>query len=101
MPNIISNNNFFYFSGVDSLAVLTPMIFNTSENAITRFTPQERGCYTDDEFKLKIVNREDGFRYSLINCLYSALLEKIASNCSCAPQMFGVISGYPDLFPCR
>jgi len=83
------------------LAALTPTIFNTTETAISRFTPQERGCYTDDEFKLKVVNREDGFKYSLRNCLYSALLEKIARNCSCAPQIYGTISGYSHLFPCR
>jgi hypothetical protein len=83
------------------LAALTPIIFNTTEAAILRFTPHERGCYTDDEFKLKILSWEEGYKYSLMNCFYSALIETIARNCSCAPQMFGIISGYPDLVPCR
>jgi hypothetical protein len=77
------------------------MIFNTTETATSRFTPNERGCYTDDEFKLKTLRLEDGYKYSLMNCFYSALIEKIATNCSCAPKMFGITSGYLHLVPCR
>ncbi len=83
------------------MAALTPVIFNTTETAIARFTPHERGCYSDDEFKLKIVNEANGYKYSLKNCFNSAVLEKIVTNCSCAPQIYGTITDYHHLFPCR
>jgi hypothetical protein len=83
------------------LAAITPVIFNTTVTAISRFTPLERGCYTENEFKLKALRLEDGYKYSLMNCFYSAMIEKIAANCSCAPQMYGITSGYLHLIPCR
>jgi hypothetical protein len=83
------------------LAALTPMIFNTTEAAILCLTPEERGCYAENQFKLKIISEADGFQYSLRNCFYSALLEKIALNCSCTSQIYGTVSGYGHLYPCR
>ncbi len=71
-----------------TLASLAPVIVNTSENVITRFTPLQRDCYNDDEFHLKAFNWDDGFRYSMTNCLYAALFEKIIQNCSCVPNYF-------------
>ncbi len=85
----ILNDARYNFTGTYTLAYLSPVIVNTSENAINRFQPEERGCYTDDEFHLKRLGWDDGFRYSMKNCLYASLLEKIMSNCSCIPDFFG------------
>jgi hypothetical protein len=76
------------FPGQYTLAALTPMIINTSENALVRFTPDKRGCYRDEEFHLKTLTWDDGYRYSMNNCLYSSLLEKMFENCSCIPSFF-------------
>ncbi len=45
------------------MASLTPTIVNTSEEVLTGFTAEERGCYTDDEFTLKTLSWDLGFRY--------------------------------------
>jgi hypothetical protein len=78
------------------------VIVNTSENAINRFKPEERGCYTEKEFHLKNLGPDDGYRYSMKNCLYASLLEKILTNCSCIPDFFGhFVSKIKDFDVCR
>jgi hypothetical protein len=78
-----------YSEGTFTLASLTPMIVNTSKKAISRFSPNVRGCYTDEEFRLKTLSWKDGYRYSMKNCLHSSLLEMVMSNCSCVPDYYG------------
>ena len=88
--------------GQYTLVSLEPSIINTSENAMYRFIPEKRGCYTDKEFQLKTLKWEDGYRYSMNNCLYSSLLEKIFSNCSCIPAFIAqLINSTVDKPPCR
>jgi hypothetical protein len=77
------------FTGQYSQASLTPIIVNTTNQAIYRFPPEVRGCYTDDEFHLKTLTWNEGYRYSIKNCLYSSLLEKVLTNCSCVPDYYG------------
>jgi hypothetical protein len=73
------------------LAALTPTVLNTTENALSRFSPKDRDCYSDGEFELMILNLEQGYRYSIRNCLYESVLEKIMSSCKCLPS-------YPEIF---
>ena len=88
--------------GTYTLAYLAPVIVNTSETAIKRFQPEERGCYTDNEFHLKRLGWDDGYRYSMKNCLYASLLEKIINNCSCIPDFFAyLVSRISDFDLCR
>ncbi len=75
-----------FHSGTFNLAALEPEIVNTTERVINRFGPLDRDCYLEDEFKLKTLKWEFGFRYSMKNCLYAALLDKILQNCSCEPD---------------
>jgi hypothetical protein len=56
-------------SGTEVLAALTPTIYNTTDAAIDRFEPKHRNCYLDEEFRLPNLKWEDGFRYSIKNCL--------------------------------
>ena len=56
-------------AGTEVLAALTPTIFSTTEQAISRFPPSGRNCYLDSEFELPNLKWEDGFRYSIKNCL--------------------------------
>lgn len=83
--HILCQNN-FYFTGAEILASITPTILKTSDIALTRFKPIERDCYTDDEFLLPNLKWDDGYRYSVKNCLYEGALQKIITNCSCLPS---------------
>ena len=40
------------------------------------------------EFEFYFLRRESGYRYSLKNCLYESVLDKIYSNCSCIPDLY-------------
>ena len=82
------------------MAALEPEIVNTTERVINRFGPLERGCYLEEEFQLKTLKWEGGYRYSMKNCLYSALLEKILHNCSCVPDFYNHVHNH-DKPPCR
>jgi hypothetical protein len=86
------------FAGTNVIVALTPVIVNTSETVISRFTPLERGCYTNEEFHLKLFPWDNGYRYSLTNCLNSAVIERILQNCSCLPDFY---KGEENLLPCR
>jgi hypothetical protein len=70
---------------------LTFSVVNTTEKALSRFTPIERDCYFDGEFELLILSHSQGYRYSIRNCLYEAVIENILSHCSCRPS-------YPEIF---
>ncbi len=65
---------------------ITPSVINTTETALRRFSPVERDCYTDEEFQLPNLLWEYGYRYSIKNCLYEAVIQKIIKNCSCFPS---------------
>jgi hypothetical protein len=41
-----------------------------------RFDPERRGCYDDEEFYFPNLKRESGYRYSVKNCLYEAVIER-------------------------
>ena len=62
---------------------------NTTERAISRFSdPVKRNCYTDDEFELSHYSRENGYRYSMNNCMYESLMQKTLFQCNCTPQFY-------------
>jgi hypothetical protein len=56
-------------SGTEVLSALTPTVYNTTESAIDRFPPEQRNCYQEDEFDFPNLRWEDGYRYSIKNCL--------------------------------
>ena len=58
----------------------------TTEEAIYALSPEKRDCYTDNEIKLLALNEEDGYRYSLQNCLHEAVIQNVVFNCSCIPM---------------
>ena len=61
----------------------------TSNEAINNLTPEKRYCYQgiqDAEAKLVSLNNEQGYRFSLQNCLYEAKIRRIMDNCSCIPM---------------
>ena len=38
-----------------------------------------------DGSPLRYLRQDDGYRYSMANCLYEALVERILENCDCIP----------------
>jgi hypothetical protein len=89
-------------TGAYTLASVVPTIVNTTERVIHRFSPTDRGCYTDQEFNLKYLSWSDGYRYSMKNCLYSALFEKVFDQCSCVPDYYGRLDNKTSHLPsCR
>ena len=63
-------------SGTETIAGLNPTKIVTSTSAMKRFEPTRRGCYTDKEFELTNLKWSSGFRYSISNCLYDAVVER-------------------------
>ena len=72
-------------SGTETLVAMTITVMNTTEKALTTFSPLKRGCYLETEFYLKYMKWADGYRYSMQNCLYESVLEHIIDHCSCIP----------------
>ena len=61
--------------GFETQVAVTPVIYNTTNAARNRFTPEERGCYFDDELTLTYLPRK-WYRYDINNCLFEAAYEK-------------------------
>jgi hypothetical protein len=40
--------HWFYFAGQETLAVIVPTLVTTADDVLTRFSPMERKCYTDE-----------------------------------------------------
>ena len=64
---------------------MTPTLISTSKNAMERFTPEERDCYSEDEISLKYLPRDHGYRYEMSNCLFESAFENILRECKCVP----------------
>ena len=64
---------------------MTVTVLNTTEEALS-FTPEVRGCYKSRDFFFKYMTYDQGFRYSMNNCLYESVLEVILSDCKCIPS---------------
>lgn len=52
-------------------------------DAINRFSPEDRACRTDNEFKLRYLVKEQGYRYSMLNCLTDIVIENTIKSCGC------------------
>ena len=84
MP-LTRQNSFNVAPGTETQISVTPSLITTTENAIMRFTSEERDCYVDDEISLKYLRKEDGYRYGMDNCLFTSALEQILNTCKCYP----------------
>jgi len=66
------------------LIALVPEVLNTTESAL-KLSLEDRDCYQDSEFGFTSMVWDGGFKYSMKNCLYESVLEKIVENCTCKP----------------
>ena len=62
---------------------IVPTSIKTTDDVIIRFTPDERDCYTNDEFDLSYCPQKLGFRYAMQNCLYDRMVDTVAQKCNC------------------
>lgn len=69
---------------------LSPELIFTTPSAISRFPPEDRKCYTEDEFDFNWLPDAE-FRYSSTNCLNEALFDKVYEECGCStgPDGYG------------
>ena len=75
-------------SGTETLINLKPSVSYTTEAAISKFHPEERGCYKDGEVNLTYLTYNDGYRYEMNNCLIDQGIQDIIWNCRCLPRFF-------------
>ena len=78
---VMRNIGFDIKSGELTEIALVPTVIETTPDAISKFEPEKRGCYNDEEFELRYIH---GLRYSMDNCLYDAFLERVVQDCNCA-----------------
>ena len=91
MP-IMRQTGFHIAPGTENQIAVTPTLIATSRNAMQRFTPAERDCYSEDEISLKYLPRDHGYRYEMSNCLFESAFENILKQCKCFPgrkRVFG------------
>ncbi len=50
------------FPGTQAMVSMIPTVVETSPSALQRFAPIDRDCYADNEFDLKILPPEKGYR---------------------------------------
>ena len=82
--------------GQSNNIVVKPTLMSTTEGARSRFNPQERQCYFEDEITLKHLPHDNSFRHDISNCLFEATLQKIESECQCIPTYFTDVSEFPS-----
>ena len=74
--------------GTETQINLEPTISITTEEAISKFPPKERNCYTKREVNLTHLVYEDGFRYEMSNCIIDNGIKDIIWNCRCKPRIW-------------
>ena len=74
--------------GIEAQINVKPTLIQATPDAIRRFNPQERRCYDDNEVELTFLQKQDGYSYSMENCMYNDLLIDILWECECYPIFF-------------
>ena len=100
---LIRNHGFSIQPGTLTEVTIIPSITKTTSQAINDFSPEERNCYIDSEFQFKYLVPQDGFRYSMDNCFYEALLQRIVEDCQCVHYLdYKIVTkSHPKLNVCK
>ena len=70
--------------GFETQIAVSPLLYATTSEALQRFKPEERGCYSEDELTFKYLPKSL-YRYDISNCLFEATYQKVLENCKCTP----------------
>ena len=97
---IVEQNGFLVAPGSETLIAMIPTILNTTEEAL-QFSPLDRNCYRSDEIDLKYFRRAKGYLYSMQNCLYESVLERILDECMCIPNFMSFTLDGVNYSVCR
>ena len=98
---VVRQQGFYVAPGQETLVSVQVQETYTTNEALSFFPAATRKCYQDNtnspledsEFQPKYFNRKTTFKYTLSNCLYASMIEKILTNCSCTPN-FAIIGEY-------
>ena len=71
--------------GMEYLIEMSPTLLNISKDTLQRFSPEQRDCYTADEFVLQHFSDRNWFNYSMDNCEYNTAIEATLQKCNCHP----------------
>ena len=101
MRPVVRQQGFYVAPGSMTLVSVKVEETFTTPEALSFFPAAARKCYQDDierpveesEFQPKYFNRKTAFKYTMDNCLYTAMIDKIMTNCNCTPN-FAIIGGY-------
>ena len=80
---IMRNSGFNAPPGFLTEVALMPTLTMTNPKVTSRFSHEDRDCYVENEFELKYLKPDYGFHYSMSNCLYNSLYQKIIEECKC------------------
>ena len=82
---IVNQKGFFVQPGTVNLVPLVAERTETEGNVLN-FHPDVRQCYQNyEEFPFKFLTKKSGYRYSIDNCFYDALVHRINKECKCIP----------------
>ena len=82
--------------GTETQINLKPLLSYTTTEAISTFTPEERGCFADGETNLTYLPYDWGYHYALNNCLIDQGIRDIIWNCRCMPSFAPHIPMYME-----
>ena len=85
---MIQQDGFHVSPGTETLVAVSASILNTTAQALKNFSPDERDCYSDSEFRFRYLRADLFYRYSIDNCLYEAVTSRIEEQCGCTPSIF-------------
>ena len=92
-------NHVRYLTGIRTMINLKPTISMTTNDAITQFDPEERGCYAPGEANLTYLTAKRGYRYELNNCILDREIREIIWECRCMPHFATSNSEYLEFIP--
>ena len=98
---MISFSSQLIHAGTESIIDIKPKITYTTDQAISKFFPEERGCFTKEEIELNYLKRSLGYHYDLNNCIIDDGIRDIIWNCRCIPNfvLYEEAQEYFEVFP--
>ena len=85
VKSLMTTEGFYAPVGTETLVAVKPTIINTTQSAVDDFIPEERSCYTNDEFNPVSLRKSYGYMYHIQNCLYDSVIQIITQVCRCQP----------------
>ena len=72
--------------GTETIMNLKTTVSYATDGAISKFSPEPRGCYADGEMNMTFLHYMDGFRYEINNCIVNEGIRDVIWNCRCLPR---------------